>query len=115
MLKERFFNRNKFSNQHSKFILLFRKDVYPYEYMDDWENFNETSLPEKQDFYSFLNMEDITDTAQKMKFSVKDFFSKCDQIRNFLQIWSHILKKSVTKNFIFCAVGCRLRALKKSL
>ena len=30
--------------------------------MDGWEKFNETSLPEKEDFYSHLNMEDITDT-----------------------------------------------------
>ena len=29
--------------------------------MDDWEKFNETSLPEKENFYSHLNMEDITD------------------------------------------------------
>ena len=29
--------------------------------MDDWEKFNETLLPEKKDFYSHLNMEDITD------------------------------------------------------
>ena len=29
--------------------------------MDDWRKFNETSLPEKEDFYSDLNMEDITD------------------------------------------------------
>ena len=36
--------------------------VYPYEYMDDWEKFNETSLREKEDFYSNLNMEDIIDT-----------------------------------------------------
>ena len=43
-------------------------------------------------------------TAQKMKFSIKDFFSKCDQIRSFLQIWSHLLKKSVMENFISCAV-----------
>ena len=39
-----------------------------------------------------------------MKFSIKDFFSKCDQIRSFLRIWSHLLKKSVIENFIFCAV-----------
>ena len=30
--------------------------------MDDWEIFNETPLPEREDFYSHLNMEDITDT-----------------------------------------------------
>ena len=31
-------------------------------------------------------------TAQKMKFSIKDFSSKCDQIHNFLWIWSHSLE-----------------------
>ena len=45
----------------NKFILLLRKGVYPYEYMDSWEKFNETSLPSKEDFYSHLNMEDIDD------------------------------------------------------
>ena len=39
-----------------------------------------------------------------MKFSIEDFFSKCDQIRNFLWIWSHLLKKSLMENFIFNAV-----------
>ena len=36
-----------------------------------------------------------------MKFSVEDFFSKCDQIRSFLQIGSYLLKKSLMENFIF--------------
>ena len=44
-------------------------------------------------------------TAQKMKFSFKDFFSKCDQIRKKLWIRSQLLKKSFVENFIFCAVG----------
>ena len=39
-----------------------------------------------------------------MKFSIEDFFSKFDQIRRKLQIWSHLLKKSLMENFIFCAV-----------
>ena len=39
-----------------------------------------------------------------MKFSIKDFFGKCDQIRRFQRIWSHLLKKSLMENFIFCAV-----------
>ena len=39
-----------------------------------------------------------------MKFSIKDFFSKCDQISRNLRIWSHLLKKSLMENFIFCAV-----------
>ena len=41
--------------------MLLRKGVYPYEYMDSWERFNETSLPDKKAFYSELNLEDITD------------------------------------------------------
>ena len=41
---------------------------------------------------------------KKMKFSIRDFFSKCDQIRRKLRIWSHLLKKSLMENFIFCAV-----------
>ena len=39
-----------------------------------------------------------------MKFSIEDFFSKCDQIRRNLRIWSHLLKKSLMESFIFCAV-----------
>ena len=38
----------------------------------------------------------------KMMFFIKDFFSKCDQIRSFLRIWSCLLKKSLMENF--CAV-----------
>ena len=45
----------------NKFVLFLRKDAYPYEYMDSWENFNETSIPDKKTFYSELNLEDITD------------------------------------------------------
>ena len=47
------------NNDLNKFILLVRKGVYPYEYIDSWERFNETSLPSKKEFYSNLNMEDI--------------------------------------------------------
>ena len=39
-----------------------------------------------------------------MKFSIKDFLSKCAQIRRFLWIWSHLLKKSLMEKFIFCTV-----------
>ena len=39
-----------------------------------------------------------------MKFSIQDFFSKCDQIRSFLRIWSHLLKKPLMENLTFCAV-----------
>ena len=43
-------------------------------------------------------------TAQKMKFSIRDFFRKCEQIRSFMWVWSYLLKKFFMKNFIFSAV-----------
>ena len=39
-----------------------------------------------------------------MKFPIKDFFSKCDQIRRKLRIWLHLLKESLIENFIFSGV-----------
>ena len=61
-LIERFANIYEFCNGDlDKFILLLRKGVYPYEYMDNWERFDETSLPDKEPFYSSLNMENNDD------------------------------------------------------
>ena len=42
-------------------------------------------------------------TAQKMKFSNKDFFSKCDQISSLLWIWSHLLKQSLMEKSVRCS------------
>ena len=54
------------------------------------------------------NQESIaTITAQKMKFSTKDFFSNWDQIRRKLSIWSHLPKNSLMENFIFWAINTR--------
>ena len=44
-------------------------------------------------------------TAQRMEFSIKDFFSKCDQICRKLRIWLHLLKKPLMENFTFWAVS----------
>ena len=55
--------------------------------------------------FDFFRREDIPCTAQKMKFSIKDFFSKCDQMRSSLRIWSHLLKKSLMENFHFLCSG----------
>ena len=53
-------------------------------------------------------------TARKMKFPIKDFFSKCNQIRRKLRIWSNLLKKPLVENFIFlCSVP--LKTLEKQI
>ena len=65
-LMKRFANIYEFCNQDiNKFILLLRKGVYPYKYMDSWERFNETSLPDKEVFCSSLNMKGITDADHR--------------------------------------------------
>ena len=70
-LKEQFFNTHRFCNHdNNKFILLLRKDVYPYKYMDDWGKFNQKSLP-KKDFYTHVSMKDIAN-AEYARFC-KDF------------------------------------------
>ena len=70
-LKKRFTYTYKFSNHDiNKFVLWLWKGVFPYEYLDDWEKFNEMSLLEKEDFHSHLNMENITNadyTYKKVK------------------------------------------------
>ena len=79
-LIKKFSNTYKFCNEDiNKFILLLRKGVYPYEYTDGWERFDETSLPHKKTFYSELYLEDITDKhytyVQKVfkEFKLKNF------------------------------------------
>ena len=74
-LINKFANTYEFCNKDiNKFILLLRKGVYPYEYMDNWERFNEVVLPDKKAFYSNLNIEDITDADYRPANSVfKEF------------------------------------------
>ena len=78
-LTEKFPNTYQLCNKDlNKFALLLRKGVYLYEYMDNWERFNEAPLPDKESFYSELNKEGITDDdyvhAQKVwkVFKIKD-------------------------------------------
>ena len=61
-LTKRFGSTYEFCDKDlNKVILLLRKGIYPYEDMGNWERFNETSLPNKESFYSNLNMENIDD------------------------------------------------------
>ena len=73
---KRFSNTYEFcDNDLNKFLILLRKGVYPYEYMDEWDKFNEKKLPCKESFYSNLTMEDISDTDYKHANNVFEKFN----------------------------------------
>ena len=101
----------------NKFALLLRKGVYPYEYMDSWERFDENTIPPKEAFYSELNLENITDKdyehVKKVweAFEIKnlgeyhDVYVQCDTYC--LQMYLKTLEISVLKYMslillIFC-------------
>ena len=78
-LTKTFKNTWRFCNEDiDKFMLLLKKGIHPYEYMDDWNRSDEMELPDKSDFYSSLNIEEISDIdyrhAKKVfdKFNVKN-------------------------------------------
>ena len=56
------------------------------------------------EYWNMLLCVELVSLHKKMKFSIKDFFSKCHQIRRKLRFWSYLLKKSLMENIIFCAV-----------
>ena len=88
------------NNDLNKFMLLLRKGVYPYEYMDGWERFNETSLPSKKEFYSNLNMEDIDEIDYRHSNNVFKSF-KLENLGDYhdLYVKSDTLLADVFENF----------------
>ena len=100
-LIKKFKNTYSFCNNDlNKFILLLRKGVYPYEYMDSWERFDDTSLPSKKDFYSNLNMGDIDDRDYRHGNNVFKGF-KLDNLGDYhdLYVKSDTLLLAVSENF----------------
>ena len=75
-LTTKFKNAYKFCNKDiDKFMFLLRKGVYPYEFMDDWSRFDEEELPDKSDFYSSLNMKEISGIDYRHAKKVFDKFN----------------------------------------
>ena len=71
-----------------------------------WHNLNQFSHDRSvRRYHSFRY------TTQKIKFSIKHFFSKYDQIRGKMLIWSHLLNKSLMENFYFLCSDSHIKAL----
>ena len=74
-LPDEAFKYTKQEFKKEQFNLMKQKGIYPYDHMDCFDRFNETQLPEKQDFYSILNNEHISDEQYKHAQNVWDTFN----------------------------------------
>ena len=77
--------------------LLLRKQVYPYEYMDSWERFNETSLPPKDAFYNKLRDQPLTDIDYAHAQKVWSAFG-CKTILDYHHIYLKCMPSSLHVN-----------------
>ena len=108
---------------------MLRKDVYLYEYTDNWEGFDETSLLDEKAFYSELNLEDVTGEDYKHYkkvweiFEIKslgeyhDLYAQCDIL--LLEMYLETLETSVLKYMdlillIFVYTGSSMTSLLKN-
>ena len=81
------------------------RHVFPREFCEIFQDtFFYRTRPVQKFRKSIQKLRLFAYTAQKMKFPIKNFFSKCDQIRSKLRIWSHLMKKSLMGNFIFLVI-----------
>ena len=81
--------------------LLMRKGIYPYEYMDSWERFNEHQLPPKESFYSKLSGEHISDEDYAHAKKVWEVFD-CKSLGEYCDLYCHtdvLLLADVFENF----------------
>ena len=81
--------------------LIKRKGVYPYEYMNTEERFNETKLPPKETFYSRLSGEGITNEDYKHALNVWDVF-KMETFKDYHELYNKtdvLLLADVFENF----------------
>ena len=101
-LIKRFVSTYGFCNKNlNKFILLLRKGVYSYKYMDNWKRFNETALPSKESFYSNLNMENIDDIDYRHGNNIFKIFN-LKNLREFYDLYIQsdtLLLADVFENF----------------
>ena len=74
-LPDEAFKYTKHEFKKEQFNLMKQKGIYPYDHMDCFDRFNESQLPKKQDFYSILNNEHISDEQYKHAQNVWDTFN----------------------------------------
>ena len=91
----------KFESDPEKRALVLRKGVYPYEYMNSFERFNETSLPPKEAFYSSLTKSGISDEDYEHAKKVWEAF-ECENLGDYHDLYlitDTLLFADVFQNF----------------
>ena len=63
LTEDDFIYTKKYFTDPVQFNLMKRKGVYPYDYMDSFSKFNDTELPEREEFYSLLTDNNISEDA----------------------------------------------------
>ena len=92
--------------------MLYKKGIYPYEYMDSWERFSETSLPDKDNFYSKLNDEYITNNEYAHAQKVWETFD-CKTLGDYHDLYVKTdvaLLADVFENFRKLCLAVRIRS-----
>lgn len=85
----------------NKHELLFRKGIYPYEYMDSWERFQEKQLPGMDKFFSTLTDEDISEVDYEHAKKVWEMF-RCETLADYHDLYLRtdtLLLADVFENF----------------
>ena len=101
-LSRKFLSVYQFCNgDFNKFVLLLREGAYPYEDMDGWEKFDETTIPPKKAFYSKLHLEGIRDTDYAHARKVCKVFGikKCGQYHDLYAQSDTLLLADVFEDF----------------
>ena len=100
------------NNDNEKFVLLLRKGVYPYEYMEDWNKFNENELPLNEEFYSNLNMSNKSDKEYEYAKKVWNTLN-IKNLGEYHDLYVELdpaLLADVFENFIkVCLIKCKLQ------
>ncbi|XP_071056220.1 uncharacterized protein [Onthophagus taurus] len=84
-----------------QFELVTRKGIYPYDYIDNFDKFNETCLPEKHHFFSMLAKEEISDNNYSHAIKIWNIF-ECKTLGEYSDLYLKtdvLLLSDVFENF----------------
>ena len=101
LMKDNMKNLKKYFHDEDKFKAVCKKGIYPYDWFDNDRKFNAEKLPSKEEFYSRLNNENVSDENYEYAKKVWNLF-KCKNFRDYHEIYLKVdtlLLADVFENF----------------